>query len=95
MLLARSVRCMATAVTSAAIRARMARIGTHSGSFHCDEALGCVAGAAQGLLRLFTGLYPPALPRRRIPGNGPPPICSCHLLQQTEVRRTFTLAVPT
>lgn len=26
---------------TAAKRQRMARIGTHSGSFHCDEALGC------------------------------------------------------
>lgn len=34
-----SVRCH-TFMTSA-LKRKMVKIGTHSGSFHCDEALGC------------------------------------------------------
>jgi uncharacterized UPF0160 family protein len=32
---------MSSALQSSGTKRKMVQIGTHSGSFHCDEALGC------------------------------------------------------
>ena len=33
--------CVMTGTTAAAAKRKMVKIGTHNGTFHCDEALGC------------------------------------------------------